>query len=87
MTHQVLTAVEMVVMEINMVDAVKVVVEQVDIKGMERDLVVIHQIMDIVDVVVLLVMVVVVMLAVRSQSRSRCGGEPERRTRGLCGRS
>ena len=31
-------------------------------------------------VLVLLVMVVVVMLAVRSQSRSRCGGEPERRT-------
>ena len=38
-------------------------------------------------VLVLLVMVVVVMLAVRSQSRSRCGGEPERRTQGLCGRS
>ena len=35
-------------------------------------------------VLVLLVMVVVVMLAVRSQSRSRCGGEPERRTQGLC---
>ena len=38
-------------------------------------------------VLVLLVMVVVVMLAVRSQSRSRCGGEPERRIQGLCGRS
>ena len=39
-------------------------------------------------VLVLLVMVVVVVLSVRSlQSRSRCGGEPERRTQGLCGRS
>ena len=38
-------------------------------------------------VLVLLDMVVVVMLSVRSQSRSRCGGEPERRTQGLCGRS
>ena len=36
-------------------------------------------------VLVLLDMVVVVMLSVRSQSRSRCGGEPERRTQGLTG--
>ena len=36
-------------------------------------------------VLVELVMVVVVVLSVRSQSRSRCGGDPERRTQGLCG--
>ena len=33
-------------------------------------------------VLVELVMVVVVVLSVRSQSRSRCGGDPERRTQG-----
>ena len=49
--HQIQTAVEMVEMECNILDVVKVVVEQVDIMDKERLRVDTHQITTIVDVV------------------------------------